>query len=506
MANLLTKMFAGEMDPLKTVKGFFKGGKWSEAYSLNTDKVDYDLVRELYWNTNDKYNLGGAFIKPTIDAVAGFVGVPKWVSTDKMAQKQLDLFHEELMSSLSKINVKTFRDADAYVRVYREGVEELGAIYKNEEPRFKAQLLPPGSVTPKRSPETGRIIGYKVTTVIENENGRTYQLNEVITKDTVETFYDGKDIPADVRQYTERNPLIEVNKWGLVPIVAFHNEQEEDELFGRSDITPILPYIKAYHDVLNHALKNNKLHSAPKLVVNVEDMITFFSTNFGVDLNNMKPGEKPKLDLSGQDIIFTPAGSNDSIDLKQAADTSAGSIAVLQLLFYCIVQVSETPEFIYGTEMGQARASTKDQMTSFIKKVERKREMLESGYKMLARILLSMHESAHLDLGNTGFKTYDTKLEWNEVSNNDAVADAQALSTVGTFLLNALAQKTISLETFITEMRKYLPNIDSFAGEMKRIETGAEFLDRMSSSSTQLFDEANTNDNTDPKDNKNTEE
>ena len=60
------------------------------------------------------------------------------------------------------------------------------------------------------------------------------------------------------------NPGIEEgereNPWGFIPIVQFSNERDPGSAFGKSELEVIEPFIKAYHDVMLHAIPVSYTH------------------------------------------------------------------------------------------------------------------------------------------------------------------------------------------------------------------------------------------------------
>ncbi|HBH0915330.1 TPA: phage portal protein, partial [Clostridioides difficile] len=64
------------------------------------------------------------------------------------------------------------------------------------------------------------------------------------------------------------------------------------------------------------------------------------------------------------------------------------------LLFYCIVDVSETPEFIFGVHTPSALASVKEQMPIMVNKIRRKREQFTNSWQLLARMVLIMSSNS----------------------------------------------------------------------------------------------------------------
>jgi hypothetical protein len=54
-----------------------------------------------------------------------------------------------------------------------------------------------------------------------------------------------------------------------------------------------------------------------------------------------------------------------------------GITAPLELILYCIVDVSETPEFAFGTAVQSSKASVSEQMVPLARKIRRKRGQFE---------------------------------------------------------------------------------------------------------------------------------
>lgn len=481
--NKVRTRITGEMSALRDRFSGLLTGRHSQSYTLDSSKVDYKLSRALYRNEAEGYKLGAGFAKPVIDTTVGFMGTPRWVSEDDGAQEVLDEHMERLRASMQKVNRNTLRDGDCFIRIFRKPIEEQ-VLYKTEKPQIDIKILPPNSVETLLNPENGHVMGYVVVTNITYTDAdgkeKAYDIYEEITAQTIRKWYKGNDIPPEFKEITESNPQTETNKWGFVTILHWANEQEEDELYGRSDLEPLEPFLKAYHDVMLNSLKNNKMHAAPKLKLRVQDIAGFLKNNFGIDVNKLAAGEKPKISLGGSDMIIL-ANEKDEADYIQATSTMNDSATLLKFLYYCIVDVSQTPEFAFGTAVNSSKASVKEQMTPLQKKVDRKREMLEHNYKMLARMILCMYEKADLGLEKMTFSTFDTKLEWNMVVERDMAQEATALVNYINALNTGVTAGMVSLETAVDFLEKFIPNMLVFAGEeeseQQRILDGFKFLE-----------------------------
>ena len=142
--------------------------------------------------------------------------------------------------------------------------------------------------------------------------------------------------------------------------------------YGQSDIEPIAPYVKAYHDVMLHALKGSKMHSTPKLKLKLKNVTEFLANNFGIEDPVKFAKEGGTINLDGHEILFFTEGED--AEFIEAKSATGDAKDLLKLIFYCIVDISETPEFIFGVHTPSALASVKEQMPIMVNKVKRKRE------------------------------------------------------------------------------------------------------------------------------------
>lgn len=440
----------------------FRNLRWSSKYTLDSSRVDYTKTKGLYHNTLDDYKLGAGFARPIIDTTVGFIGIPTINSDDDNAQTYLAEYFERWTGKLVRILRNAVRDGDIFVRLAR--VDEIDKqLYKSDAPRIELFLIPPGRVTPILDPETGTVSKYIIKTDIEytDEEGRTrkYTHIETITREEITVRYEGPDIPPGVQGSTKPNT------WGFIPIVHFKNEPEEDEIYGRSDLEPVEPFLKAYHDVMLHALQGSKMHSTPKLKLKVSDIKSFLENNFPEE--DLEAGE---ISIEGREfLIFKDEEDAEFLEVQSAIGSTTD---LLKFLFFCIVDVSQTPEFAFGTAVQSSKASVSEQMVPLIRKIIRKREQFEDDFKMLARMLLAMLEQA----GVATFGSYETYLIWDEINPRDEKQVAETLKTTVEALQIALESGLMGLESavdylseIVPTMMKYISDDPEVPGERDKI-------------------------------------
>lgn len=442
------------------------GGTATTTYQLDSSRVDYELARELYQNKNDDYKLGAPFVRPVINSTVGFMGVPHFQSEDENAQAILDDFVQNNTSKMLKTHTNSLKLGDCYVWITREKVNN--PLYPDKPNRLVFNFIPPEEVKdiyidPVTKEPTAYILKSHQEWEDVSGNKLRCDITQAITaeKRIVEIL---GDIPEGIE--VGETP----NTWGFIPIVHFKNEPDDTLKYGQSDIEPIEPLLKAYHDVMLHALKGSKMHSTPKLKMKLKDVAGFLRNNFGIEDPVKFAKQGGKVNLEGHEILFLT--TDEDADFVEVNSATGDAQALLKLLFYCIVDVSEVPEFVFGVHTPSALASVKEQMPIMENKIRRKREQVTEPWRMLARMILIM---TALSSGES-FSTYDVTLGWDEVNPKDDKETAETLNNIATALNTAIEGKFISNESasnyfakYVDTMNNYLSDDPDVVGERERI-------------------------------------
>ncbi len=458
----------GEISVLRQADGWT--GQYSSSYSLNSSQVNYSMARGLYRNTLDNYKLGAGFAKPIINSTAGFMGAPHFTHVNKEGEQALEQVRQRWQGGFIRLNRNTLRDGDWYARIVR-----TASRFNPKEQQFDLQLIPPEWVTPIPNPITGHYqemtISYPVT-VPSKQKKQSYTVTEKITPTTRTMAVEG-DAPAELRQQIES--MQGTNPWGFIPVVHFKNEGEETALYGQSDLEPVEPFLKAYHDTMLHSVQGSRLFSRPKVRFSVRDVEQFIQDNFSAE--EIRAGS---LKFAGKEIFFMREGEDAQFI---TADTGlTGVTALLKFLFYCIVDVSETPEFTFGTAVQSSKASVSEQLLPFTRKIERKRGMFGEQYGELGSMFLAMTAKTE----NIALDTYQVDTVWDEISPRDDKAVADTIKAVVDGLTTAVESNMCSLEAASDFLREFVPtmlpwqNNDAESDELRRITEGAALRERLS--------------------------
>lgn len=469
--NLLQRLLApiGEISVLRTFAqktfGFYT------PYTLDSSRVDYELARALYRNTEDKYKLGAGFAKPVINTAAGFMGAPHFTHPDPEADQELERAFSRWVGKLLRINRNALRDGDVFVRIVRTRDR-----FDPDKQSFDMVLIPPEWVTPVPDPLNGGWLELIIRTPVEvtDADGRPlykYTVKETLTKDGRKVEVDGQ-APEEIRQAIANQPTS--NPWGFIPVVHFKNEAEETQLFGSSDLEPIEPFLKAYHDVLLFAVQGSKMFSRPKVKFKLNDVQKFLKDNF-----TDEEIQQGKLKFDQRELFLLQ--DKDDVEFITADSGLQGITTLLKFLFYCIVDVSETPEFAFGTAVQSSKASVSEQMVPLARKIRRKRGQFEEYYAELASMYLAMWAKVE----NRRLETYQVDVGWEEISPKNDAEVAGTIKTLVEGLTTGIESGLLSVDAAAEFLREFIPSMlpwldpDADDDERRRVTRSFSLIQRL---------------------------
>ena len=442
------RQLVGEASALRDRSAGVWGYQFTRPYTLDSSRVDYALARELYRNTNDSYKLGAAFVKPVVNTTAGFMGAPAFTHADVEADQALEQAMQKWTGKILRINRNVLRDGDVFARI----VMEPGRFDQRQS--FGLQLVPPEWVTPIIDPLTGawhKLIIRHPVSLTDNTGRKTgdYSIIETLTP-TERTIEADSRAPAELRQKNRTEP----NPWGFIPIVHFRNEAEENQLFGCSEIEPLEPFLKAYHDTMFNAVQGSRLFSRPKTKFALKDVQKFLKDNF--DAAEIQSG---KLKFADKEIFLMQ--ENDNVSFITADSGLTGITTLLKFIFRNIVDVSETPEFAFGTAVASSKASVSEQMVPLARKIRRKRGVFEEHYGELAGMFLAMWSKVE----NRRLETFHTDINWDELSPRNDQEVATTIKTLTEGLVLAVESNLTSIDAASDFLHEFIPTMLPYVDE-----------------------------------------
>jgi len=222
------------------------------------------------------------------------------------------------------------------------------------------------------------------------------------------------------------------NKLKEIPLIHIAYDRFAGELYGTGDITEAtIKAIKAYSDTIEAARKNLKYHGTPTPVIITRDT---------------EAAEKQIKNWDMNKALLLPEDSE--AKFLESSRPFGELKDFLEILFYNIVILSETPEFLLGAHTPSSLASVKEQMHPIIRKTKRRQLIWKQALQDANRIilkLLELHEGYK-------FNTYETEVEFPEPYKKDLKDVVDSISKlVAAGIINEQQAKAI-IEDYLPQL------------------------------------------------------
>jgi len=377
---------------------------WNKLAEDDYSQLDPEKLKQYY---REEF-----FVKAITNISASFIFSDEFSIKCKDTEAQYILrkiwnnYMEELQSA--------GRDASLFGNAY------LFIGYKNG---IDIMTVFPGKVSIIPNPEDIRDYREIIITHVVNQDLQGLSQTTILTKlttEVIETYKDGKLI--------ESVP----NKIKEIPLIHIAYDRFAGELYGTGDITEAtIKTIKAYSDTIESARKNLKYHGTPTPVIITRDTESAEKQIQNWDMNKalLLPEDSEAKFLESS----RPFG-----ELKD----------FLEILFYNIIILSETPEFLLGAHTPSSLASVKEQMHPIVRKTKRRQLIWKQAIQDANRIilkLLELHEGYK-------FSTYETEVEFPEPYKKDLKDVVDSISKlVAAGIINQHQAKAI-IEDYLPQL------------------------------------------------------
>lgn len=439
---------------------------FASTYNLVSARVDEKMARGLYQNTIDRYKLGAGFSRPAIDVPVGFMGIPRLVAEDPKsdAQVQLDRHLQFWSGDIMKAHQMMSRDGEVLVRLRPKNRAPAYRALFNDQKDLELALVPTEAFEiVSKDEDIDALEAIKVKHVfLEKQSGagagemREVVLWEMVTADTIEFWYENNERPR--RKLP--NPL------GYVPAVHLENDKDRHQLHAPSDLEPLEPYMKFYHDVMLHAGAASALHSTAKLIVRVQDVEKFLRNNFTdteITEGTLRFKNKDVLFFESGQPMINASGSSiyaEGAEIIQAEAPLGDTTTLLEFIFLNIVDVSEIPEWAFGGAIASSKASVTEQSAPLVHKVNRKRTRTENSWSLVGRMMLKTV---------TG-QIQDVTPSWDDLAMRDLKTEAEAIRNFSESLIALNDAEMVSKISVNEVLREIMPKILPYDVDNNRIE------------------------------------
>lgn len=394
LSNLFSKLFGQTEGVIRNVTMRTEIPENVYKYDM-PERVDVDFVRKLYRNRLQQYAFGGQLTKPVIDANVSFIGIPKIRTDDEDASEQIDIFLRDVPFT----NIHRISEREGTCFVWPQWTD-AGKV--------KFVIIPTENVRKTYvDPITKEIIGYKIVEKFsydepDGDSPFHVELTLKVYKDKIIRIIEGDNSKINGKKVI-RNPF------GFIPIIGFKNDNEPWETTGHSEISNIEPQIKLYHDITLEAMQAQKRDGHPKAKIKTPNPKQWVDTNFGTGTFDRLAAGDGYISLKDRDLFICKSGNlgEESEDIGYIeANKATGDYGVIsEKTFTNIVEGSQTPEIVFGANMGTSLASVREQRPVYIKKIEKKQRQYEVYWRELFNMVFSI-------VGFATFTEYKTELEF----------------------------------------------------------------------------------------------
>jgi hypothetical protein len=368
--KLNTKEVIGRTDLLAYLDYF----RPSSGFSWDTTRPDYEWWDKFRRGMQPGYELASRLVAPIskIRSVWALGDGLEFRLRANMDLERITYTNEQLKewsASIRSLLATLLRDLD-----------ELGDQYAIVNLDGSISIPSPDTVTVERDIlDYRRVTAIKVTTKLKDfEIVDTYTATlrtiaiKNITSAPLDTAYGPIESQATLTLEYD-NPL------GVIPVTSFHGRRSANETNGRVVYADDILLLSRYDDLTNKGIDAAALMGTPipvwSNVTDVEEEKAALETETG------------HLDAEGNAetaIDFDPnAGiiTTGNFDFKSPGAGFTQDIRdMLKLLFLLILEEHQIPETVWGGELGQARATSVEQMKTFHAMIEGFRTDLEGTF------------------------------------------------------------------------------------------------------------------------------
>lgn len=352
----------------------------SRSYVKTVDETipDYEFYDRLRRCKAKGYTLGGLFAKRIERVIAAWVlGGGLTVTLREGAGQTLPkrradytngLMAEFVQSLLDAgIDSKTAADDDdrtssLLLSTYK-AVLGLGDQYVIINADGSLSVASPDTVTAKRDPLNYRRV---LSVILETRTDGYVITDEYRADGRTVTIKKGAQL-VSAQSYQ--------NLLGVIPVVHIAHDRSGNETYGHPIHEELLPLYDQYDDLIYKQLDGAKLLGNPLLTfAGMEDINAVINANDTAEDDTYydKDGNvtnRKQLSIDSNAVLLIGKGGSASFTSPPVGFT-ADTKTALKSLFLLLLDHTGIPEFVWGGEMGSARASSDTQMSQFVKDIE----------------------------------------------------------------------------------------------------------------------------------------
>lgn len=352
----------------------------SRSYVKTVDETipDYEFYDRLRRCKAKGYTLGGLFAKRIERVIASWVlGGGLAVTLHEGQGRTLPARRADYTNGLIAEFVQSLLDAgmdsetmtddddrtsSLLLSIYKAALG-LGDQYVIVNVDGSLSVASPDTVTVKRNPFDYRQV---VSVTVQTRNDGYVITDEYSASGRTVVYKKGEQV-LDVQRFQ--------NLLGVIPVVHVAHDRSGNETYGHPIHEELLPLYDQYDDLIYKQLDGAKLLGNPLLTfAGMEDINAVINANDTAEDDTYydKDGNlanRKQLNIDSNAVLLIGKGGSASFTSPPVGFT-ADTKTALKSLFLLLLDHTGIPEFVWGGEMGSARASSDTQMSQFVKDIE----------------------------------------------------------------------------------------------------------------------------------------
>jgi hypothetical protein len=359
--------------------------------------ASYELLDGAYRAEKGGLKLAAFAIKKIIDKPLQFMGIPIPKSNNEQTEKELIKWTENNAEDIKNIEKESALQGTCWVF-----------------PRYDADIkdvvlefIPDHTVKLIRDLTTRKIIqiitSENITIAVSLNQDVTLTRTRIFTKETISIKWEGDKtrLQGQAENVEYRNVL------GIMPI-PFANRKKAGEVRGYSDLTNVLPQLKAYHDIVQKVCAILSKFN-PKLVAGVTDVKAWKENNGITTLD--------ELDIATRDLfLYLVSAGEIKPEIIFPSTMTEPYIKMLEILFLQIVEGCDIPEMLWGAIVTGNHATATENMADMIKFIHDKQSQYNNSFITLLGYIARLKNLA----GMRRAELQPITIEWNDL---DAVSE-----------------------------------------------------------------------------------
>lgn len=435
---------------------------------IHKTETDVTFMESLYRNSNPNYYLGAWIVKAVTDLLLQFTmgDLPTIQSTDN---KYADFCNNLWLTNQSSL-YNSIRELGLFGQMFiYVGWDEI-----NEMPTFRT--LTKKNVVDIRyenvdNPEDITYIRFRdeVTEIKsrikkgddEEIEYATVHYDKIFWKTKVNDVWVYKkkmlkrdDINSDFKTIVKESD----SPYECIPVVEFNQSKLSFDKVGHSDMSGAIKIISVYHQLMESTINNTLYNGQPTLKFTgiQTSPIEFVKAMYGDA--SLTSGDY--LSTKGLYNVFGSyyLAQGEDVNWLLVPSTVGDTKAVLDVLFYILVQTTGVPEWALGAGMTGAWATVKQQSVPLQQKVKAKRLDMTQSLLKLNKVSYIVY-NARTNGKKLNVKTFTSKIIWGDIIGDDV----QTKMSMIDFMVN---HNYITSETAVS----LLNALDNPVEELKKAE------------------------------------